>query len=175
MVTHGTRVAAIPHAAHTSGGLRVEMETVILGNPESPTRDQEVRPVHEAPMSYSMPAGPAVTVVAGQTKSPAMVNDYTISDADQITFKSPTGLVAAASLEVSVDFNVNYLRDGITLAAATAAATWQAPTSPALGAAGAISTKNLSDLTAMAWRISLAAGDAADRTFLTTKRLNIQS
>lgn len=129
----------------------------------------------EEMMTLSMPDGPTVIIVAGQTKSPAMIHDYTISDAEQLVVKTPEVMPELTpTIEVSYDFNKNYQRDGQTLAAATAAATWDLPpVLSALGAAGAAAVFQVSNLTANAWRLSLGGAAAADREFKTTKRVPI--
>ena len=122
----------------------------------------------------SWPRVGAFTITAAATDSAAMVSDQTISDAEDIAIKSPTGLVAAASIQISFDFDVDYqLRDPpVSLATATAAATWAAPpTAVPLGAAGIAVNFKAALLLSAAWRIHLAAGDAADRTFIVQKRI----
>lgn len=119
----------------------------------------------------SMQRGPDVTVVAAATDSPAMISAETISDCDYLTVKSPAGLVAAATVQISLDFDVDYRYKNQTLAQATAAATWfAAPAGSNLGAAGLGANFLTGLITSVAWRIHLAAADAADRTFQIAKR-----
>ncbi len=123
----------------------------------------------------SMQRGPDVTVIAAQTDSPAMISAETISDSDYLTVKSPAGLVAAATIQVSLDFDVDYRAKNQTLAAATAAASWfAAPAGANLAAAGVAVNFLTGLITGVAWRIHLAAGDAADRTFQIGKRTYTQ-
>jgi len=116
-----------------------------------------------------------IVITAAATDSLAMISNQTISDAEDIAIKSPTGLVAAATIQISFDFDVDYqLRTSpsVSLAQATANATWAAPpTAVPLGAAGIAVNFKAALLLAAAWRIHLAAGDAADRTFIVHKRV----
>ena len=113
-----------------------------------------------------------IVVTTAATDSPAINSNQTISDAEDIAIKSPTGLVATATIQISFDFDNDYQLKGLTLAAATAAATWAAPpTATALGAAGAAVNFPAKQLLGAAWRIHFSAGDAADRTFIVYKRI----
>jgi len=121
----------------------------------------------------SMQRGPDVTVTAAATDSPAMISAETIGDCDYLSVKSPAGLVAAATIQVSLDFDADYRQKvpQLTLAQATAAASWvAAPAGSNLGAAGVLANFLAGLVTSVAWRIHLAAGDAADRTFQVCKR-----
>ena len=121
---------------------------------------------------YSNPQGPRVVVAAGQTDSPAMIVDHTIGDATEIAVHSPAVLAETATIETSHDFDVNYAAKGQSLAAATAAATWE--TEDALGAAGAVALLAVTAfLPARAWRIHLNGAAAADRVFNVTRRTPI--
>ena len=113
-----------------------------------------------------------LVITAAATDSLAVNSNQTISDAEDIAIKSPAGLVAAASIQISFDFDNDYQLKGQTLAQATAAASWAAPpTAVPLGAAGVAVNFKAALLLAAAWRIHLAAGDAADRTFIIFKRV----
>jgi len=113
-----------------------------------------------------------VTVASGATDSSAMISNQTISDAEDIAIKSPSGLVATATVQISLDFDVDYQLKGQTLAQATAAATWAAPpTAVPLGAAGVVVNFKASLILSAAWRIHFSAADGADRTFIIHKRI----
>lgn len=112
-----------------------------------------------------------VVVLSGQTDSPAMKTNYTVSDATHVAIKSPATLPETATLQVSYDFDVDYDAKGQTLAAATAAATWQLAPVSALGAAGAAVHLAAENFLANAWRIHLSGAAGADRSFILHKRV----
>ena len=115
-----------------------------------------------------------VTVLSGATDSPAIISEHTISDAEDIAFKSPATLPETATLQISFDFDVDYQLKvpQLTLAAAAAAATWvNAPAGATLGAAGASTNFKAGLLLAAAWRIHLSGAAAADRAFQIYKRV----
>lgn len=113
-----------------------------------------------------------VTVPSAGTDSPAMISNQTISDAEDIAIKSPATLPEVATVQISFDFDVDYQLHNLTLAAATAAASWAAPpTAVPLGAAGVAVNFKAALLLAAAWRIHLAGAAAADRTFIGFKRI----
>lgn len=120
----------------------------------------------------SWPRVGTVVVPNGGTDSPAMISDQTISDAEDLAFKSPAVLAEDATIQISFDFDVDYQLKNQTLAAATAAATWHAAgTSSDLGAAGAFVNFKASLLLGAAWRIHLDGAAAAEHTFIVYKRI----
>lgn len=167
MVAHGYEYRPGPCAQRARWDLRVESVLVILVHPESSAS------YSENIMPY-MAGGPTITVLSGQTKSLAMIHDYTVADADQVVIKSPAVLPEVATIEVSYDFDTSYAAKypQVTLAQATAAATW-VPINPAvpLGGAGVPVTVDTKSFLARAWRLSLGGAAAADRVFTTEKRV----
>lgn len=111
---------------------------------------------------------PDITVPSGAAVSSPYVHALATGDAEVITIQSPAVLAETGNIQVSLDFNANYQKEGITLAAAIAAATWAdlvdlSGTVIPLGVAGeAVSIPNFG---AAAWRIELSGNAAADRTF----------
>ena len=120
-------------------------------------------------MMANVQIGP-ITVANGATDSPAMRVSHTVSDATHVAILSPT-LAETATLQVSYDFDVDYDAKGLTLAAATAAATWVAPPTATLGATGAAFLVAAEQLTAAAWRIHLSGAAGAERVFQAWKRV----
>lgn len=124
-------------------------------------------------MSYSMPDGPTVTIASGQTDSPPMIMDETISDSDWFGILTPAALTGAVSIQVSYNFDKGY-RHGTnpkTAAQAAADATWvAAPAGTALGAVGVQAIIETRLLIAAAWRIHSTLAEGADRVFRCYRR-----
>jgi hypothetical protein len=101
-----------------------------------------------------------------------MISNHTVSDAEQIAALSPATLPETATIEISLDFDVDYeLREPkVTLAQATAAATWEAST-VSLGAAGAHANFLASLLLGAAWRVHLNGAAGGDRLFRFFRRV----
>jgi len=120
----------------------------------------------------SFAPGPNVTVASGATDSPAMISNHTISDAEEIACLAPAALLEVATIEISLDFDVDYeLREPkVTLAQATAAATWEASTAT-MPAVGAHTIFEASLLLGAAWRVHLNGAAAADRLFRFFRRV----
>jgi hypothetical protein len=71
---------------------------------------------------------------------------------------------------VSLDFDINYRAKNQSLAAATAAASWDtAPGGGVLGTAGLPAALDAGNLMGAAWRIHLNGAAAADRAFIITR------
>lgn len=113
-----------------------------------------------------------ITVANGESDSDALISNHTISDAEDLTIVSPGTMPETASIQLSLDFDVDYQLNGSTLAAAAGAATWDdAPAGAALGAAGALANFKAGLLTSAAWRIHLSIAAGADRVFTVYKRV----
>lgn len=119
----------------------------------------------------AMVRGPNVTVASGQTDSNPLIMQLTFGDALYLAVVSPDTLPETASIQASLNFNVNYVDDGQTLAAAVSAASWDSvPAGAALGAAGAYVVFSVGLIVAAAIRIHLSGAAGADRTFVTYKQ-----
>lgn len=120
----------------------------------------------------SMVRGPNITVASGQTSSDPVILEKSFGDAIQVAIVSPDTMPEVPSIQLSLDFATDYVQQGLTLAAAVAAAHWDAaPAAATVGAAGALSSFSAALLTAAAFRITLGGAAAADRTFITYKQV----
>jgi hypothetical protein len=111
---------------------------------------------------------PNIVIANGGTVSTAVIDELSFGDAELLTIQSPAVLAEAATIQISNDFDVNYAKNGLTLAAATAAATWAdlvdlTGTAVALGGAG--EAVMLDNFPCAAWRIKVASAAAAEHTF----------
>jgi len=117
---------------------------------------------------------PDIVIANGGTVSNPVVSERYASDAESITIQSPAVLAEAATIDISNDFDVNYQLNGLTLAAAVAAATWAAyvdasGTPIALG--GPSEAVRLDSFGCAAWRIKVASAAAAAHTFKVYKEV----
>jgi len=119
-----------------------------------------------------MVRGPDITVLSGQTDSNPAILEHSFGDAFQVIIKTPATMPEVATVQLSTDFNTNYMKDGITLAAAITAAVWfVAPAGVTIAAAGLGSSFAGALLTAAAMRIHFTAGAGANRVFQTYKQM----
>lgn len=117
---------------------------------------------------------PDIVVPSGVALSVAIPYGEGLGDADRITIQSPAVFAETGSIAISNDFNVNYQRQGITFAAALAAATFAdlvdaAGNLIALGGAGEALV--IDAFPCAAFRIKLNGNAAADRTFKVYKQV----
>lgn len=121
----------------------------------------------------SMVQGPTISIALAATDSDPIIMEHAFSDARRVAVLTPNTHAETATVQISIDFDVNYIKNGLTLAQAIAAANWDAaPTGgAALGAAGVPVIIDTSFWVAAAIRIHLDAPAAAAHLYKTYKQV----